>query len=127
MSLVVRWFIKFSVWSFKEAKEITVPFTKISSNIYLLCKLDTFFADLCSNVFNFFFISCCYSVSQKSLLFSLYILDVSTFFISSGRVFWNSFYTFWNFNSFTLILLKSSSNWIRFLLVRDLYCFSNHN
>ena len=100
ISIVVKWSIKFFLWTFKVIKELLVPLTRILSKYLPLLRFWYLVCDLCSNIVGFF----C-SVVQMSfpknlsylLLFTLCILDTLSAGVSISSIVIEVIRTVFNF------------------------------
>ena len=137
MSLVVGWFIKITLWSFKVTKELHVPFISILSNMSacFTCLIPSLLIFVPMLLFAFlqvvlmaFFQSCSYSICtywMSSLRELASSLMSALFSYLHATSFENHSFFLRNFNSFT-ILTRLSSNWIKSIKSFQLYYILNY-
>ena len=132
MSLVVGWFKKFSLWSFKVIKQLAVPFTSTLSSIFasLAYLIPSQFIVLSVSLLDFLYVlltafcnRCQYSSFSSWYIFDVLSVKVNVFFDehtflkSLYNFTWKLFLTLWNL----VFLIKStrlSSNGINSLSCR---------
>ena len=100
ISIVVKWSIKFFLWTFKVIKELLVPLTRILSKYLPLLRFWYLVCDLCSNIVGFFCLVVQMSFPKNLsylLLFTLCILDTLSAGVSISSIVIEVIRTVFNF------------------------------
>ena len=103
ISIVVKWSIKFFLWTFKVIKELLVPLTRILSKYLPLLRFWYLVCDLCSNIVGFFCLVVQMSFPKNLsylLLFTLCILDTLSAGVSISSIVIEVIRTVFNFITF---------------------------